>query len=85
MQNSGFKTAVNAKQRWRNSGDNGENMVAEYLDTLAHILSEPTRLSLTWNYAVFCISHFVYRIFERRCFALTSVLHTAILKTAIMN
>jgi hypothetical protein len=27
--------------------DNGEKTVAEYLDTLAHILSEPTRLSLT--------------------------------------
>ena len=27
--------------------DIGEKTVAEYLDTLAHILSEPTRLSLT--------------------------------------
>ena len=27
--------------------DNGEKTVAEYLDTLAHILSEPTRLLFT--------------------------------------
>jgi hypothetical protein len=42
---------------------------------LARILSETIRISLTWSFAVFRISHFLYH-----CFALTSVLHTAVLK-----
>ena len=75
--------------------DIGEKTVAEYLDTLAHILSEPTRLSLTWNYAVFAVLFpvpifriplfyeplfCIGRYFAHRCFELAAILHTAVLK-----